>query len=64
MSCQPNEAPLRIIDRLKRTVMGIDHAEDLDQASLHAILDDLQLGLIELHDALAQAYFLPQETTD
>jgi len=56
-----NEPALRIIGRLKRTVMGADQFEALDQASLHGFLDGLQLGLIELHDTLADAYFLPRE---
>jgi uncharacterized alpha-E superfamily protein len=59
-----NEAPLRVIGRLKRRVMGTQLGR-LDQAELHEFIDALQLGLGELHHEIASAWFLPpaeQET--
>lgn len=51
-----NEAVLRVLGRLKRLVQGTDVA-DLSQSELHQFIDDLQLGLIELHDELGDSYF-------
>ena len=53
-----NEAPLRVIGGLKRQVMGTQ-VELLDQSELHSFIDELQIGLGELHSELAQAWFLP-----
>lgn len=53
-----NEGPLRVIGRVKRRVMGTEVAR-LDQAELHEFIDDLQLGLGELHEEIASAWFLP-----
>jgi hypothetical protein len=44
------------LGRLKRQVQGTDVA-GLTQAELHQFIDDLQLGLIELHDELGRSYF-------
>jgi uncharacterized alpha-E superfamily protein len=53
-----NEGPLRVLGRLKRAVMGteVDH---LSQSQLHTFIDDLQIGLGEVHDELSKPYFLP-----
>lgn len=56
-----SEAPMRVLGRLKRAVMGteVDH---LDQTQLHTFIDDLQIGLGEVHEELSKAYFLPPMT--
>ena len=51
-----NEDVLRLLGRLKRLVQGTDVAV-LTQAELHKFIDELQLGLIELHDELGRSYF-------
>lgn len=53
-----NEAPLRVLGRIKRTVLGAD-VGTLSQADLHAFIDDLQAALGQVHDEVARAYFLP-----
>jgi len=53
------EAPLRVVARIKRTVQETDVGQ-LELAALHQFVDDLQLGLTELHSELAGAYFLPK----
>lgn len=40
--------------RLRRTKVG-----ELSQASLHEFIDDLQVDVMKLHAAIADAYFLP-----
>jgi len=52
------EAALRITGRLARTLDGADLAR-LSQTELHAFVDDLQLGIGDLHDAIAQTWFPP-----
>jgi uncharacterized alpha-E superfamily protein len=51
-----NESVLRVLGRLKRLVQGTDVAA-LTQQELHGFVDDIQLGLIELHDELVGSYF-------
>jgi uncharacterized alpha-E superfamily protein len=51
-----NDSVLRVLGRLKRLVQGTDVAA-LSQQQLHQFVDDLQLGLIELHDELVGSYF-------
>lgn len=53
-----NEAALRVIGRLAR---GLDGAElaSLSQIELHAFVDDLQLGIAELHREVADTWFPP-----
>ncbi len=53
------DAPLRVVARVKRTVQETDVGQ-LELAALHQFVDDLQLGLTELHTELAGAYFLPE----
>jgi uncharacterized alpha-E superfamily protein len=53
-----NDGVLRVIGRLKRAVRG-NEVEQLGQEALHAFMDELQLGLGDLHSELAQAWFLP-----
>jgi len=55
------EGPLRVVGRLQRTVREAD-PRTLEQEALHGFIDDVQLGLAELHGALAQTYFLHRDT--
>lgn len=50
--------PLRTIRALKRKLRDTGVGE-LDQAALHAFIDELQLGIIGLHSTLAETYFPP-----
>jgi uncharacterized alpha-E superfamily protein len=52
-----NEAPLRVLGRLKRSVIGTEVA-GLSQEALHEFIDELQVGLGDLHAELSKAYFL------
>jgi len=54
-----SEEPLRIVGRLKRLLQETDVVA-LDQDSLHQFVDDVQLGLTELHDAIRREYFLSE----
>lgn len=51
-----NEASLRVAGRLKRLLMGCD-PEHLEQKALHEFIDEVQLGLADLHDEAARAWF-------
>jgi len=55
-----NREPLK---RVRSLVRKVDRTklENLDQATLHGYIDDLQLNVIKLHNALAEAYFLPNQ---
>lgn len=53
-----NDAPLRALHRTKRAVKDADVAR-LDPLELHRFVDDIQLGLTEIHQELARAYFPP-----
>ena len=54
---------LRKIGSLKRKLRQTAVAE-LNQESLHAFIDDLQLDIIALHQALAETYFPPPIVLD
>ena len=44
--------------------MGAD-LDRLEQASLHAFIDELQIGLGDLHDEVARTWFLhPEEAAE
>lgn len=49
---------LRCIRSVKRTLRQTTLA-DMTQGSLHEFIDELQLGIIDLHNCLAHAYFPP-----
>ena len=49
---------LRSIRAIKRKLRQINVGE-MNQASLHEFIDELQIGIIELHGGLAEAYFPP-----
>lgn len=53
-----NDAPLRTLGRLAR---GLDAAplESLSHAELHQFVDDLQIGIGQLHQEIAATWFLP-----
>jgi uncharacterized alpha-E superfamily protein len=53
----PNhEAPLRVVNRMQRTLVDAD-VRALSQDSLHAFIDELQIGLGEVHAALDATFF-------
>ncbi|MEE4360060.1 MAG: alpha-E domain-containing protein [Pseudomonadales bacterium] len=52
-----SDAALRIINRLQRTLTDLD-VETLSQDGLHALVDELQIGLGDVHTAIATTYFL------
>lgn len=52
------DAALRAIRALKKTLRQTTVGE-LTQASLHEFIDELQIGIINLHSSLAEAYFPP-----
>lgn len=58
-----NEASLRVIGRLARTLDGADLAR-LSQHELHAFVDDLQLGIADLHGEIASTWFPPPLTIE
>lgn len=51
-------AALRGIRALKRTLSQTNVGE-MTQASLHEFIDELQIGITKLHNALAETYFPP-----
>ena len=53
-----NSPVVRRINAQKRMLRRIDIGE-MSQASLHEFIDDLQLGIMGVHQTLAQTYFLP-----
>jgi uncharacterized alpha-E superfamily protein len=56
-----NREPLK---RVRALVRKVDRTklENLDQATLHGYIDDLQVNIIKLHNALAETYFLPSQS--
>jgi uncharacterized alpha-E superfamily protein len=53
-----NEASLRVTGRLARVLDGAELAR-LSQLDLHAFVDDLQLGIADLHGEVAATWFPP-----
>jgi len=51
-----SDAPLRIARRVGAELERTD-LEPLDQAALHAYIDELQLGMGEIHEAIAATWF-------
>jgi uncharacterized alpha-E superfamily protein len=49
---------LRCIRSLKRKLRE-NKVSDLDQQSLHTFIDELQIGIMDLHSRLAEAFFPP-----
>lgn len=54
-----NDTPLRTVLQLQRVVSEAD-PKVLSQSDLHAFIDDLQLGLANLHSQIVDSYFLPR----
>ncbi len=52
-----NEGPLRVVGRVKRLVLNADLAT-LGQSEVHQLIDQLQIGLRDLHDEIVRAYFV------
>jgi uncharacterized alpha-E superfamily protein len=53
-----NESTLRVIGRLKRSLTSSE-VHRLDQQSLHAYIDELQITISDLHRELSETWFLP-----
>ncbi|EGV32429.1 protein of unknown function DUF403 [Thiorhodococcus drewsii AZ1] len=53
-----NEGALRVAGRLKRTLEGVEPRR-LNQQQLKLFVDDLQVGIGELHDEIARTWFPP-----
>ncbi|EXJ16557.1 alpha-E domain-containing protein [Imhoffiella purpurea] len=53
-----NEGALRVAGRLKRTLEGVEPRR-LNQQQLKQFVDDLQVGIGELHDEIARTWFPP-----
>jgi uncharacterized alpha-E superfamily protein len=53
-----NESALRVAGRLKRNLEGTEPRR-LNQQQLHAFIDDLQVGIGDLHEELARTWFPP-----
>jgi uncharacterized alpha-E superfamily protein len=51
-----NEKPRKAVSRVKNKVMRAK-PESLSQSELHEFIDQLQLGLARVHDAIAASYF-------
>ncbi|MCR8923424.1 alpha-E domain-containing protein [Dasania sp. GY-MA-18] len=57
MDLPNNEAPLRLIGRVKRDLIDTD-VGNLEQEALHEYIDQLQLSFINIGDAFSEQYFL------
>ena len=53
-----NEGALRVAGRLKRVLEGVE-PKRLNQQQLHAFVDELQVGIGELHGEIARTWFPP-----
>ena len=56
-----NEACLRVNGRLARVLDAADPAH-FSQNELHEFVDELQVGIADLHDEIARTWFLPLAT--
>ena len=55
--------PMRALERLQQRVQTTEVA-DLSQSALHDFIDRLQIGLADVHEAIAEAFFLPKVSSD
>lgn len=55
------DEPLKAVHALQKVVTDRD-PESLTQADLHGFIDKLQLGLIDLHNRIREAYFLFEDS--
>lgn len=53
-----NDAALRVASRVKRALVSTEVGQ-LSQGDLHAFVDDLQLGIGDLHEEIARTWFPP-----
>jgi uncharacterized alpha-E superfamily protein len=58
-----NEPSLRVVGRLARLLDGVD-LPSLTQAELHDFVDEVQLGIADLHTEIAGTWFPPPVETD
>lgn len=58
-----NETALRVAGRLKRNLEAVEPRR-LTQQQLHAFVDDLQVDIGDLHDAIARTWFPPVPATE
>ena len=58
-----NEKPRKAVTRVKNKVMRAK-PESLSQTELHEFIDQLQLGLARVHDAIAESYFRARRPTE
>jgi uncharacterized alpha-E superfamily protein len=58
-----NEACLRVNARLARALDAAE-IERLTQQELHDFVDELQLGIADLHNEIAQTWFPPAAAPD
>ena len=54
---------MRALERLQQRVRTTDVA-DLSQSALHEFIDRLQIGLGDVHEEIAAAFFLPKVSSD
>lgn len=57
-----NVTMMRKLRAVERVLKRID-TEQLSQAALHQAIDEIQLGIMDVHDALGRTYFLRQYDT-
>ena len=53
----PHSAPVLVAAAEARGFLGAAPLGELDEPALHALVDELQLHLMAIHDRIAQAYF-------
>jgi len=58
-----NDTPLRVTGRVARAVDGADF-ERLSQRELHVFVDELQVGIADVHDAIATTWFPPAQPVE
>ncbi|OUD14600.1 alpha-E domain-containing protein [Thioflexithrix psekupsensis] len=61
-SLPKNDLPLRQLARLRRQVQGAD-MQKLAYTGLHEFMDELQLGLINVHSQIESVYFSSSQTS-
>lgn len=53
---QPKQAVMSLIDEI-----AAQPVEKLDQENLHRVIDELQLGIVKIHQVLGEQYFHPSD---
>ena len=62
-SLRNNAAPLKAVRAVANKLQRV-RVERLEQDALHRFVDEIQLGITGVHDAIAAAYFLPAAEQD